>query len=267
MTLERAGVPRLPARSASGIAKHGAWCSTKCFVEAGERVADLRADDVGVQVGGQADRGVPRYLHDHPLVDLGGQQQRCRGVPRSRRLGGQGTRWGTQPGAPTRTGLRVCAASSQAVGRGGRPRTPRAPTDCLVVVSSSEALVAGEVVLVDALELRGAAHADAHAVREHQPRQATPVDEHHPRRDRLDVRLRLGCEPGGGDEYALARSCSLQRADEALQLRAAHRPSGLPALGLQVDRVQAQRILADHPSMPPSPLRPSRWPASARLPP
>jgi hypothetical protein len=95
---------------------------------------------------------------------------------------------------------------------------------------------------VQALERKALRHGNAEVVLDHQRSQASAVDED----DFLVGLVALhrgasgGGEVAGGKEDAFLHTLDDQRANEVAHRAFAHRV--LPALGLQIDGVQAQRV-------------------------
>lgn len=80
---------------------------------------------------------------------------------------------------------------------------------------------------------------------EHQLRELAAIDQDHSRDDMNCELDRFRREARGGDEYALRSALSMERSDEALNFWAADRPSRCPALGLDVDLVEAELVFSD----------------------
>ncbi len=77
---------------------------------------------------------------------------------------------------------------------------------------------------------------------EHELGELSAVDEDDPGTDPIRVPLSFRGERRRRDHHALRRPRSLKDADEGLDDRPADR--GLPALGLNVDHVEAELVLA-----------------------
>ena len=81
---------------------------------------------------------------------------------------------------------------------------------------------------------------------DHELRQRDAVDKDDPGGYAVGVGDGLVGEAARGDEDAAVSLRAVQGADEALDFRAADRVRGRVPLGLHVDLVQAERVLADH---------------------
>lgn len=100
-------------------------------------------------------------------------------------------------------------------------------------------------VRIQALERKGLGHRHTQVVVDHQAGEVGAVDE-----DDLFVGANalycgLGCGRvvAGGEEHALLHALEVERADEVANGAFAHR--ALPAFGLQVDGVEAQRVFVE----------------------
>jgi len=100
-----------------------------------------------------------------------------------------------------------------------------------------------EIIGVDALEGDGAGGGDADVVLDHEVGEAGAVDEDEFLGDAFGVVEGVLDESAGGDEDAFVGLLAGEGSDEALDLAAAD--GALPALGLDVDDVEAEAVFVD----------------------
>lgn len=104
----------------------------------------------------------------------------------------------------------------------------------------------GEVVFIHLLDRDGAVLANANAMADKQARELLAVDQHYAVLDVPNVVSRLLREPGRGDEHALVRSLANETAYKGLESWCTDRVAVLVALRLNIDRIQAKRVILYH---------------------
>src|SRR5262245_1636862 len=102
-----------------------------------------------------------------------------------------------------------------------------------------------EIVRIDSLDLKRPRRGYAYLEVDHELRKALPINQNQLRIDVFDIGDRFGRERAGRNEDSLFGSFTVKRADESLDFRT---PDGaVPSLGLKIDDVETQPILADDP--------------------
>jgi hypothetical protein len=154
------------------------------------------------------------------------------------------------PGDVWRNGLRTTRVSSGGGLVTVNLRTGERAEPAGEVRHFKEQAQAGSVlvkeVLVDALDHIGVLVLYAYVVLNHQAAQSLTVNQDDPGCYPVGIGDGLRGEAASGDEDAPVGLGTVQCPDELLDLWPTHRPGRPVSLGLNVDAIQPERVLADH---------------------